>query len=314
MDRIWQPKGPSVRPRWPGLPAGQDAFWLLVDSIRDYAIFLLDDDGLIQSWNTGAEMITGYAAEEVVGRHFALLFTADEVEGGWPQRELALATRGGRAEDEGWRLRKDGQRFWASVVTTAMRRPDGTLYGYSTIIRDLTERKEREEALKRSVERSRQLWTQSVKDPLTGAFNRRYMVEQLRGAVDRANWVTASLLLIDIDHFKAVNDQAGHVGGDTVLVGIAALARRLSRDSDLLFRLGGDEFLLYLPGVARAGALNIAERLRAGVENSGLVPGGTVTVSIGVAELRKEDDADRWMQNADAALYEAKRAGRNRVG
>lgn len=314
MDEIWQPKGQSVRPRWPGLPAGQDTFWLLVDSIRDYAIFLLDEDGLIQSWNAGAEAITGYTADEVIGRHVAVLFTRDEVEGGWPQRELGLATRGGRAEDEGWRLRKDGGRFWASVVTTAMRREDGTLYGYSSIIRDLTERKERDEALKRTVERSRQLWTQSVKDPLTGAFNRRYMVEQLRGAIERAHWVTASLLMIDIDHFKAINDRCGHVAGDTVLVGVAALARRLSRDSDALFRLGGDEFVLYLPGVTRAGALAIAERLRAGVEHSGLVPDGAVTVSIGVAELQKDDESERWVQRADAALYEAKRAGRNRTG
>ena len=310
MGKIWQAKPGGARP---GLPAGEDPFWLLVNSIRDYGIFLLDEDGLVQSWNSGAQLITGYEAEEVLGRHFALFYEPAEVEGGWPQRELALAARGGRVEDEGWRLRKNGQRFWASVVTTAMQSADGAVCGYSTIMRDLTERKQREEDLKRSVERSRQLWTQAIKDPLTGAFNRRYMLDQLRGALERAQWVTASLMVIDIDHFKTINDRFGHVTGDTVLVGIAALARRLSRDSDLLFRLGGDEFVLYLPGVTGSGALAIAERLRAGVEHSGLTPDRKVTVSIGLAELQAGDDPEKWLQRADAALYEAKNAGRNRI-
>ena len=313
MGKSWQGTSGGARPQWPGLPAGQDPFWLLVESVRDYAIFLLDEDGLIQSWNQGAAHITGHEADDVLGRHFALLFTAEEVENGWPQRELAGAAKNGRGEDEGWRLRKDGRRFWASVVTTAMRNADGALYGYSLIMRDLTERKQRDDAARRGLERSRQLWTQSVKDPLTGAFNRRYMGEQLRGAVERADWVTASLLLIDIDHFKAVNDRLGHAAGDSVLLGVAALARRLSRDSDVLFRLGGDEFVLYLPGVNRAGAAHIAERLRLAVAHSGLVPDGPLSVSIGLAELQRRDDADAWLHRADTALYAAKRGGRDRV-
>jgi diguanylate cyclase (GGDEF)-like protein/PAS domain S-box-containing protein len=313
MVKDWQSTRPPLGRAWAGLPAGTDPFWLLVESVRDYAIFLLDDDGLIQSWNSGARLITGYAPDEAVGRHFALLYTADEVESGWPQRELRQAARAGRTEDEGWRLRQDGQRFWASVVTTAMRDADGTLYGFSMIVRDLTERKQRDEAMKRTVERSRQLWTQAVKDPLTGAFNRRYMVEQLRGALERAAWVTASLVAVDIDRFKEVNDRLGHVTGDAVLMGVADIARRLSRDSDLLFRPGGDEFVLYLPGASGTGAAVIAERLRLAVEHAALVPDCKVTVSLGVAELRAGESSEGWLHRADEALYEAKRAGRNRV-
>jgi diguanylate cyclase (GGDEF)-like protein/PAS domain S-box-containing protein len=290
-----------------------DPFRALVDSVRDYAIFLLDEDGIVQTWNAGAEQITGYAVEEMVGRHVAAIYTPEESARDWPQRTLALAAQSGRFEDEGWRQRKNGQRFWADVVTTAMHSPDGRVCGYSEILRDLTERKEQEEALKRTIERSRQLWTQSIKDPLTGAFNRRYMQEQLRSALQRAGWVTASLVLIDVDHFKMINDRYGHVAGDTALLGIAGLARRLSRDSDQLFRMGGDEFLLYLPGVAHAGAVTIAERLRRAVEQAQLLKECPLTLSIGVAELQKGDDAEAWLRRADVALYEAKRGGRNRV-
>lgn len=309
-------QGPTSLPAaapWPGLPPGENPFCLLVDSVRDYAIFLMDSNGVVQSWNTGGELIFGYRAEEIIGRHFSTFYSPEEVENGWPQRELASAARAGRLEDEGWRTRKDGQRFWANVVVTAMRSADGAVYGYSKIVRDLTERKLQEDALKRSVERSRQLWAQAVKDPLTGAYNRRYMAEQLHSAIERVAWMTASLVSVDIDHFKAINDRFGHVAGDTVLMGVAALARRLSRDSDLLFRMGGDEFSLYLPGATHAAATHIAERLRRAVEHASLLKDCTVTVSIGVAEIRAQDDAEAWIHRADEALYEAKRAGRNRV-
>ena len=313
MGKVWEDKT-GQRGRWRGLPAGTDPFWLLVDSVKDYGIFLVDADGVIQSWNTGAHLITGHTADEAIGRHIQALYTKEEVETGWPARELDMAARSERVEDEGWRLRKDGQRFWANVVTTAMRGPDGALYGYSMILRDLTERKQREDTLKRSVDRSRQLWTQAVKDPLTGAFNRRYMTEQLRGAVERSGWVTSSLVVFDIDHFKTVNDRFGHAVGDTVLMGIAALARRLSRDSDLLFRLGGDEFVMYLPGVGRTGALAIGERLRVAVESSALIPQGHVSISLGIAELEPQESPEVWLKRADAALYDAKRGGRNKIG
>lgn len=306
------PAVPAAAP-WPGLPPGENPFCLLVDSVRDYAIFLLDANGVVQSWNTGGKLIFGYQPEEIIGRHFAAFYSPEEVDSGWPQRELVTAAQAGRLEDEGWRRRKDGERFWANVVITAMHGPDGALYGYSKIVRDLTERKIQEDALKRSVERSRQLWAQAVKDPLTGAFNRRYMTEQLNGAVERASWMTASLVVVDIDCFKSINDRFGHVAGDTVLLGVASLARRLSRDSDLLFRMGGDEFALYLPGAGKAAALNLSERLRSAIEHAKLLKDCPITVSIGVAEIQAQDDTEAWIHRADEALYEAKRGGRNRI-
>jgi diguanylate cyclase (GGDEF)-like protein len=156
-----------------------------------------------------------------------------------------------------------------------------------------------------------QLRDQVVTDPLTGVFNRRHLAEQLKGG--QLPTPPASLLVIDIDLFKSINDRFGHEAGDVVLTGLVALVRRTVRTGDVLFRMGGDEFLLYLPGSSMDGAQRLAEKLRAAVPQAGLLPGEQVTVSIGVAELRAGETLDGWSKRADAALYEAKRAGRNQI-
>jgi PAS domain S-box-containing protein len=148
-----------------GHPAhgSEDRFRLLVESVVDYGIFMLDLDGRIASWNSGAEHINGYFAEEIIGRHFSIFYRPEEVASGKCEQELAIALREGRFEEEGWRLRKDGSRFWASVVITAVRDHEGELIGFGKVTRDLTERREAQEELRRSEERLRLLIT-SVKD------------------------------------------------------------------------------------------------------------------------------------------------------
>src|SRR3954470_13752770 len=132
-------------------------FQMMVEQVRDYALFLLDPEGRVQTWNNGAQRIKGYQREDIVGKHFSVFYEREAVERGWPAYELKVAASEGRFEDEGWRLRKDGSRFWASVVITALRDAEGKLLGYSKITRDLTDRMLHEEALRQSEERFRLL-------------------------------------------------------------------------------------------------------------------------------------------------------------
>jgi len=134
-----------------------ERFQLLVDNILDYAIFMLDTSGNVLTWNAGAQRIKGYAADEIIGQHFSKFYPREQVERGHPQYELRVATEKGRFGEEGWRVRKDGSLFWANVVITALRDKTGTLRGFGKVTRDLTQRKEHDEALRQSEERFRLL-------------------------------------------------------------------------------------------------------------------------------------------------------------
>lgn len=127
-----------------------EIFRLLVESVKDYAIFLLDTDGKVSTWNQGAERIKGYKTNEIVGKHFSVFYPPEAQESRWPDRELEIAGKEGRYADEGLRVRKDGTTFWAHVVITALRDSTGELRGFSKVTRDLTERRALED-------RSRQL-------------------------------------------------------------------------------------------------------------------------------------------------------------
>jgi PAS domain S-box-containing protein len=120
---------------------GGRMYQLMVESVRDYAIFLLDPKGYIASWNRGAERIKGYSADEIIGRHFSVFYGPEDIAAGKPEWELEIAARDGRFEDEGYRIRKDGTTFWANVVLTALRDNDGSLVGFAKVTRDLTERR-----------------------------------------------------------------------------------------------------------------------------------------------------------------------------
>ena len=135
----------------------EERFKLLVESVREYAIFMLDPGGHVLTWNAGAERFKGYRADEIIGQHFSRFYPPEALARGVPEQELQIASRTGAFEDEGWRVRKDGTLFWADVVITAMRDAQGELVGFAKVTRDLTQRRAHEEDSRRSEERFRLL-------------------------------------------------------------------------------------------------------------------------------------------------------------
>ena len=168
----------------------EEPFRRLVEGVSDYAIFLLDPEGRIASWNRGAELINGYSAGEIIGRHFSVFYPPGAIAKGWPEHELETAKRLGRFEDEGWRLRKDGARFWASVVVSAIRDEQGRLLGFSKITRDLTERRRVEERLRLSEERFR-LLVENVEDYAIFHMDERGYIASWNAGAQRINGYSA---------------------------------------------------------------------------------------------------------------------------
>jgi len=154
---------PAARPSPPRSSSNDDRFQKLVDSITDYAIFVLSGDGTIASWNAGAQRINGYRAEEIVGKHFSIFYPEEDKAARKPERELEIAAREGRYVEEGWRIRKNGERFRAHVAITALRDPEGRLTGYSKVTRDVTELRNANEAYRQSEEKLR-LMVEAVRD------------------------------------------------------------------------------------------------------------------------------------------------------
>jgi PAS domain S-box-containing protein len=181
-------------------------FRLLVESVRDYAIFLLDPAGHILSWNQGAQRIKGYEPDEIIGKHFSIFYPAQDVKRGKPEYELRVAVAEGKWEEEGWRIRKDGSRFWASVVITALHDDSGQLVGFAKVTRDLTERKQAEE------ERAQLLTLER-----TARSEAETALEQLRAIQSVTEAALAHLNLDDL--LKALLDRIGEIlAVDTVAV------------------------------------------------------------------------------------------------
>jgi PAS domain S-box-containing protein len=188
------------------LRESEERFRILVNGITDYAIFRLTPTGHVASWNQGAERIKGYKQDEIIGRHFSCFYTPEELASGFPERELQTAAQTGRCEEEGWRVRKDGSRFWANVVITPLKDERGTLRGFSKITRDVTERKGAEERLHESEERHRMLFDNNPHP--TWAYDRetlRFLAVN-KAAVRKYGYSTAEFLAMTVKDIRPSED------------------------------------------------------------------------------------------------------------
>ncbi len=274
-------------------------------TLGDYAIVMLDPAGRVVSWNAGARKIKGYEADEIVGRNFEVFYSAEDRERGLPAHHLAEAARAGDLRYEGWRLRKDGSRFWADVVPTAVHDDDGRLRGFGKVTRDVTERRSAEERLTH----------RTLHDVLTGLPNRALLLDRIAqglAAVERHHSKVAAFF-VDLDRFKVINDTFGHAAGDHALVTVARRLQECVRPEDTVSRLSGDEFVVVCPDLQHSSeAFTVGERIAKALSEPVLFGAERLAVlaSIGVAVTGEAGtDPEALVRDADTAMYQAKRDG-----
>lgn len=218
-----------------------DMLRILVDSVKDYAIILLDAQGKVMSWSGAAERLKGWKAGEIIGQHFSRFYAAEDVEKGKTEHELGVAAQDGRFEDEGWRVRKDGSRFWANVIITALRDEQGTLLGFGKVTRDLTERRAAEERMKQqsqeifemAVVPLVQVWEGIVLVPLIGTLDSQRTQQLMERLLSRVTETGSAVAIIDITGVPTVDTQTAQhlietisavrlLGAECILTGVRA--------------------------------------------------------------------------------------------
>lgn len=271
-------------------------------------VVMTDVAGVIEYVNPKFCAVTGWPKDEVIGQNPRLLksgVTPTET-----YRDMWDTILSGREwHGELCNQKKDGSLYWESCSISPIYDESGRLTHFVGVMEDISERKRLQDELGRL----------ATTDPLTGVANRRHFLANATEEIRRADrsGQPLSVIMLDVDHFKTINDALGHAAGDNTLVVLAQAAKALLRDIDILGRWGGEEFAIVLPQADLTAAIAAAERLRHGLaqltipEGPGPVP---LTVSLGVAQIRPDEDSpDAAMRRADAAMYRAKSNGRNRV-
>lgn len=281
-------------------------FRSFIQVVRDYAIFRLDADGKIITWNDGIKHIFGYEENEIIGKHFSIFFSPNDLRKGLPEKLLEKARTDGTHIEEGLRIRKDGTNFFASVTSTTILGENNELQGYSQIIRDITEKKEAEETIR----------FHAYHDVLTGLMNRKALDEHFTMSKSVMENQRIALLFLDLDRFKTINDTLGHLIGDQILKEAANRIQDSIGSKDTLARLGGDEFVILLHDISTIDeVIKTSENILKSFVPTMHIPNHVLhlSASIGIA-VYPEDGMDIYnlLKNADTALYRAKDSGRNR--
>ncbi|WP_432738215.1 sensor domain-containing diguanylate cyclase [Maridesulfovibrio sp. FT414] len=287
----------------------EDMLQSISDSVQD-ALVLMDENGLVHFWNPAAENIFGYTSSEMLGENLNCCIFAEDNEDAGVDEAIVQNVDGLFSNYGSFTVnvrRKDGTVFPAEVLLSPLRK-DEQWWVVGTI-RDVTERREAENKLRKL----------ATTDPLTGLANRRFFMESAEEALERSLRYERdlSLMMLDIDFFKNVNDMYGHDAGDDVLKGLSQAGLKILRKIDLFGRIGGEEFSVLLPDTGLEGATMVAERLRREIEQTRMITRSgelMITVSIGVATLNADTRTlEHLLKAADIGLYAAKHAGRNRV-
>lgn len=289
----------------------QTESWLaaIYTNVKDFSFFTLDSQGRVESWNASVERVTGFSEADALGHTLARFYSPGQFPPHRSPEHLAFARDQGWHIEECWCETQRGERYWGQILVAVSREENGEFSGYTVVLRDITERKITADNLKRLL----------TTDHLTGASSRAHFFETAEAEIARAkrDGDALSLVMLDADHFKRINDTAGHLAGDEVLKRIVSEATQLLRPQDLFARFGGEEFVLMLSGADAQQAAQVAERLRAAVEAARVdtVAGEVrVTVSLGCVTLSESRATlQALLHAADQALYEAKSAGRNCV-
>ena len=275
-------------------------------SAVDYAIITFDKRGNVTTWNAGAEHITRFKAEEMIGNPADLIFTPEDRAAHVAQKEFLVAISTGRAADYRWHMRKDGTKFWADGVMSPIFNEHNEHIGYVKILRDITERKMAEVDMHKLINF----------DALTGLVNRFAFDLRLKELVAMARRSGRLLIAqsIDLDRFKEINDTLGHEAGDVLLKHVAQRLQQTVRDTDVIARLGGDEFIVLQPNMSspEAGG-ELASKLIEVISRPYYIEGHEILIScsIGIAVCPGDaEDPAQLMKRADLALYRAKQKSR----
>ena len=284
----------------------EQSYRSLVENIKDYAIFMLDKEGRITSWDQGGVKLFGYKRNEIIGKSFSVLFTKQDVKKGMPDSDMALAIEEGRSLDEREYIRKDKTKFWSSGVLTSTKDKNGDHQGFSKIMRDVTLQTDLHQTAVHN----------SLHDFLTGLPNRNFFEENLIEAMARnKRGNILAVFYMDFNNFKRTNDEQGHRFGDLVLIEIAHRLSHNIRISDVAARFGGDEFVILAKNLESKDAVaRFAQKIIRAFKAPIIIKKRVIKTSVSMGVALYPIDGKKpgeLLRLSDMALYEAKKSGGN---